>query len=785
MKSKSMTAVHGAPESAPLDADATSRGWSPSGEQLVISDSRYRWTARLFTMLEKLLSVNLKLHGEDQIESGQIFLFNHFARFETFIPQYFIYRETGAYTRSIASSEFFAQDDPFSDYLLSVGAVPNRLPGLLPFLAAEVLKGRKVVVFPEGGIVKDRRVVDDRGRYAVYSRTADVRRKHHSGAAVLALGLDLFQQSVVDAQRRGDAVRLTTLADSVEMEVDALLKKCAKPVTVVPSNITFYPIRVGENMLSKGAELISRGVSRRLSEELLIEGNILLKNTDMDIRLGETVQVQSYWRWWERPVLKRVVSRINTVHEAFDIRPDKGSPSKRTLAVCMRRETSRIRDEYMHRMYTTVSVNLSHLASSLVLALVDAGHEQIRREDFHLMLYRAVKAVQKLTGISLHRSLREPDRYAGLLRGECEGLEQLMLTAVRMALVTDEQGRYVFHEKLRSEHHFDSIRLENLVEVYANEIEPLHELQRALGKIVNKREGVDKKTLAMQQANDELLAFRADGAEYNKPRHAAINAQETKTRSGEPVLLHREGGRQVGVVLVHGFLASPAELREFAQELHDAGHTVYLVRLRGHGTSPWDLRDRRYEDWFASVQRGIEIVRGLCEKVAVVGFSTGGSLALYAASQSRDEALAGVCAISVPVRFQNPQMRFVPLVHGANRLVRSLNLMEGVKLFAENESENPDINYRHMPMRGLYELRRLVDEMRSQLKEIQCPVLLIQGDEDPVVVPDSIDTLREEISSTRVEAHLIESTRHGLVHDDIGHTRELIREFVASLAPTH
>jgi hypothetical protein len=64
--------------------------------------------------------------------------------------------------------------------------------------------------------------------------------------------------------------------------------------------------------------------------------------------------------------------------------------------------------------------------------------------------------------------------------------------------------------------------------------------------------------------------------------------------------------------------------------------------------------------------------------------------------------IPGVCAISVPVRFQNPQMHFVPFVHGANRLVRSLFRMEGVKSFAANESENPYINYRHIPMRGYF-----------------------------------------------------------------------------------
>ena len=778
------TAVHGAPETAPIDLESTQTGWVPSAEQLAISDSRYRWTARLFTMLERLLSVNLKLHGEEQIEGGQIFLFNHFARFETFIPQYFIYRESGAYTRSIASSEFFAPDDAFSDYLLSVGAVPNRLPGLLPFLASEALKGRKVVVFPEGGIVKDRRVVDEQGRYAVYSRTAELRRKHHSGAAVLALGLDLFRQTVLDAQRRGESARLEQLAESVQMQTDALLLRCAAPINVVPSNITFYPIRVGENLLSKGAELISRGVSRRLSEELLIEGNILLENTDMDIRLGQAVQVHGYWRWWERSLLKRVVRRINTIDEAFDIQTTKGPAVNRALALCMRRETARIRDDYMHRMYMAVSVNLSHLASALILSLVDNGEGEISCASFQKLLYRFVKAVQSTPDVILHRSLQIPDRYVGLLHGQCEGLDLLLATATRMQLLTSADGVYSFHSKLRDEHHFDVIRLENLVEVYANEIAPLHRVRRALVQLLRQRDDHDQKALAMQQVDDELLAYHYERAQYDKPEHAAINAQQTMTEDGAPKLLDGDGCHAVGIVLVHGFLASPAELKALAEELQASGHTVYLVRLKGHGTSPWDLRERSYEDWFGCVRRGIEIIQGLCEKVAVVGFSTGGSLALYAAGQAGGPlipALAGVCAISVPVRFKNPKMRFVPFVHGANRLVRSLSLMDGVKVFVENDAENPHVNYRHVPMRGLNELRRLVDEMRECLPKISCPVCLIQGTNDPVVMPDSIETLREALAQTTVSAHYVEADRHGIVYSDVGNTRALIREFIASL----
>ncbi|MCK5363349.1 MAG: alpha/beta hydrolase, partial [Gammaproteobacteria bacterium] len=280
-----------------------------------INSATYEWTSRLFTLLRKVLAVNLKLHHRDaQIADGDIFLFNHFARFETFIPQYLIHMESGAYCRSIAAGEFFVEGDAFSNYLIRVGAVPENLPDLLPFLAREILRGRKVVVFPEGGMVKDRRVLDSRGAYSVYSRSAEARRKQHTGAAVLGLALEAFKRAVVKAHEAGHSRRIDAWAESLELVSGTeLLDAARRPTYIVPANITFYPIRVRDNLLRQGAELLNRGLSRRLSEELLIEGNILLRDTDMDIRLCKPVRVTDCWRWWDRQLLERVTARLESL----------------------------------------------------------------------------------------------------------------------------------------------------------------------------------------------------------------------------------------------------------------------------------------------------------------------------------------------------------------------------------------------------------------------------------------------------------------------------------------
>ncbi|MCP4993519.1 MAG: alpha/beta hydrolase, partial [Gammaproteobacteria bacterium] len=302
-------------------------------EDLKINSSTYQWSVRFISVLKRLLSVNIKMHhDEGQVANGEIFLFNHFARFETFIPQYLIYQEDGSYCRSLAAEEFFEEDDAFSNYLLSVGAVPNKYPRLMPFLAGEIMRGRKVIIFPEGGMVKDRRVHNHRGEYRIYSRSARERRKHHTGAAVLSLKVDLLKQSIMGAFKRNDTGLLDYWLETLELDDQEQLHAATqRKSTIVPANITFYPMRVGDNLLRRGMELFNHGISKRLSDELLIEGNILLKHTDMDIRLGDLIHTEEYWKNWERPINRRCTRCIKKLDDLLVPNPARSTLERRYL----------------------------------------------------------------------------------------------------------------------------------------------------------------------------------------------------------------------------------------------------------------------------------------------------------------------------------------------------------------------------------------------------------------------------------------------------------------------
>ena len=738
----------------------------------------YDYCVKAFRTTKKLLKLNIKLHqdspgAKDAARDGDIFLFNHFARFETFIPQYLLKEETGAYCRSVAAPEFFDGDERFSQFLYAIGALPNDLPNLFPLLAREILHGRKLVVFPEGGMVKDKRVIDEKGQYSIFSRTANERRKHHRGAAVIALALDAFKTAVLHDYAAGRQARVEHWAEQLGFaSLEDLMQKTIKPTVIVPSHITFYPIRVSDNILHQAARLFNRGINKRFAEELIIEGNLLFKDTDMDIRFSRPIVTGQYWRWWEKRLLPNVVHRFETLDELFALQPRPGHWGGRIHAIGMKAKSHKLRDDYMRGMYQAVTINLSHIASLMILKLFQKNYRRINCSRFHRMLYLAIKLLQQ-SQHGLHRSLRNPEEYDAIINRGSIRLEQFLLTAKNMELLHVEQRDYVLDEKLIADFEIDEVRTENLISVYANEISPLSSVAKIITRAMTRADRLSPRQLADYRFDDQLLAYQWDRARFQRERYAEINDQQTQTADANWYFLKSKAKSAPAVLLIHGFMSGPAELRSLGERLHAGGCHVLGVRLKGHGTSPWDLRQRNWHDWVDSVERGYDILRAYSREIHIVGFSTGGLLALYLAAGKRGPIIKSVTSVSAPVHFRNKNMIFVPLLHHANKLV-SWVTSEGLVPFRPNTPENPAVNYQHIPIRALYQLQQFIDHLTANRLKIDTDVYLFQGDHDPVVDPESVRTLENLIDAKAKKVILLKSEIHGVVYRDIDQVQEKI-----------
>ena len=104
------------------------------------------------------------------------------------------------------------------------------------------------------------------------------------------------------------------------------------------------------------------------------------------------------------------------------------------------------------------------------------------------------------------------------------------------------------------------------------------------------------------------------------------------------------GGNRGGALLVHGLTDTPFLMREVAARLTRAPSCLHVrgLLLPGHGTRPGDLLDVEWGHWRDAVAYGISSFRGTARELYLVGFSTGGALALYhALHQDRLPVLSG------------------------------------------------------------------------------------------------------------------------------------------------
>jgi len=188
--------------------------------------------------------------------------------------------------------------------------------------------------------------------------------------------------------------------------------------------------------------------------------------------------------------------------------------------------------------------------------------------------------------------------------------------------------------------------------------------------------------------------------------------------------------------------------------------------LRGHGTAPEALKEVRAEEWIIDFDRAVTAMRQRCEKVFIGGFSTGGLLALIHAARYDS---AGVIAINSALKLNNLQVSYiVPTLHAFNEMIAHLHA-KGIREWVENNSENPKVNYHKHPLASIAQMERVMTRADKTLSGIDEPILVLQGDNDPVVNPRSARLIYDRVRSRVKKLVLLPRKNHIIV---VGEGRE-------------
>lgn len=226
-------------------------------------------------------------------------------------------------------------------------------------------------------------------------------------------------------------------------------------------------------------------------------------------------------------------------------------------------------------------------------------------------------------------------------------------------------------------------------------------------------------------------------------------------QSAEPFFIPRG---KTGCLLLHGYTGTPKEMRSLGESLAQAGYSVLAPRLFAHATRPADMRRAHWEDWLASVEDGMNLLKGCTEKQFVMGLSMGGILSLIAAARY---SFSGVVSFSAPCRLpQDPRSFLLPLIGWLD-----LHINKGEPDWRDQESARDHIDYPYYSTHSIAELNRLIKVMQSELPNVKIPALIVQSRQDVSIPAGSLDYIFKTIASKDRSKFWVENSGHVIIRE--------------------
>jgi esterase/lipase len=203
----------------------------------------------------------------------------------------------------------------------------------------------------------------------------------------------------------------------------------------------------------------------------------------------------------------------------------------------------------------------------------------------------------------------------------------------------------------------------------------------------------------LSKVKSDILSSRCDLTPDN---------QKTITEINMPFELNRDQHNSIGIILIHGLLESPFTMRDLGEYLGKQGFFIRSLLLTGHGTHPADLRSVSVSDWISVTKFAIEQTRPLVDKLFILGFSGGGSLALYHALENSE--ISGVITLAPSFELMNKFAYF-------SKAILSMEKLLSQEYWIQTGYHHDEAKYAIYPPNLALQARNLTRILRNKFKE--------------------------------------------------------------------
>ena len=634
----------------------------------------------VLSLLEKILNANIEVKGIENIPKNNpiMFVANHFTRIEAMLVPYTLYNLTNKKVGVIADDSLFKSY--FGNFLKNLGAMKKSEINRNEHIIGDLITSCKNwMIFPEGIMVKAKDITKIDNIFCV--KIDETCQRVYTGAAVFALSSEFFREKYFERK----------LENYDEFSEKYFINDCSEitpnETMIVPINISYSKLRNGRNFLVDMAEKLLEDIGDNFKEEIEIEGNLIL-NSKIIIRILEPISTKKLLEpLYSKGLLQEEI--LNSLR--YDVTHD-----------------------FMNKIYESLTISFDHIFT-LILFLFPK--EEIELEYFKRLIYIVFSKIKE-KNLPYDESINKDLIYL-ISYEKFEAFDDILKVAIKDNILQIHEihcDRYLINKEVLANsftHH--TIRLKNILRVILNEILAQDDIVNMVKDLLLKKEFENNIELA------EILKCE-EKEEFENSYEKFENNKDIKAKDIGTTNYFENINSNSCVIVVHGFSSAPKEMQNLALFLNENNFNVITPRLSGHGTVPEDLKTKTWQDWYKSVSRSITIASLQYKKVYIVGFSTGGLLALLSTKKQYKEFVSLVC-INAALHLNDLRIKtLLPAISFWNDIVKVFNENKYAKEYIDNFPENPQINYNKHYVSSIEQLSLLMDKIKKNLHKIKKPI---------------------------------------------------------------
>ena len=685
---------------------------------MIKSDLLINTNGYVLSLLEKILNANIEVKGIENIPANnpKMFVANHFTRTEAMLVPYTLYNLTGKKVGVIADDSLFKSY--FGNFLENLGAMKKSEKNRNEHIIGDLITSCKNwMIFPEGMMVKAKDITKIDNNFCV--KIDNACQRVYTGAAIFALTSQYFRKKYFDNK----------LEDYDSFSKKYFINECSdinkNETMIVPINISYTKIRNGKNFLIDMAEKLINEMDSNFKEELEIESNLIL-NSKIIIHILKPIST------------KDIIENLY-----------KQNLSQEQIISKLRYELTH---DFMNYIYESLTINFDHIFT-LILHLYPEN--EINIEYFKRLIYMVIHKIKEAR-LFYDENINEGLIY--LISYENFKLfDNILNIAINDEIIIIEENKYLINkEKLLDSHTHNTIRLKNILRVILNEILINEKVVAIVQTLLSKNENENNLDLINILKNEEEKEFENAYEKYK-------NNKNIKSKDiGKTKYFDIQNSKSC-IIAIHGFSSAPKEVEKLALFLNENNLSVHTPRLSGHGIISEELKDKKWEDWYKSVSRAITIASLQYKRIHIIGFSTGGLLALLSTKKYYKEFVGLVC-INAALHLNDLRIKtLIPAISFWNDLVKAFSENIYTKEYIDNFPENPEINYNKHYINSIEQLSLLMNKTKKSLQKMRKPILIIQGENDPIVNPSSAHEIYEKIESRYKSLKIVKASKHVII----------------------